>query len=376
MNSAFAKTITLLILIGVGVMLRGKIATKEKITGIKNIILSVALPATIFLALLKINIDVNLLLLPVIAIVFNLIILGLARVILVATGLKEEQGKLNSFMFLFPSLAPGLSCFPFLAEYLGEESVALAALADIGNKIFVLIILYLLAMQLHYSIFKKGVEEEGQSKFKSLLLALVKEPVNMAIVIAIVLLSFGLTITDLPEFVGSSIGKMSAIMTPLVLIFIGIAAKIKWNDLKLIVNLLALRSGLAFLFSGAIIYIFQLTDPVYILVTVTFFQSSCSFWPYAHICAIDAMEKDHVALGKQKTFDSDIALVMLATSLPFSTLIMLSIFSFSEVMLDYKNSLLIGICFVILSCIPIVIKLVKKSRAEEEVKVLEPEMAK
>ena len=53
-------------------------------------------------------------------------------------------------MMLLPSLAPGLSCFPFIIVYLGDEYLALAALADVGNKIFVLILLYMLAMHWYH----------------------------------------------------------------------------------------------------------------------------------------------------------------------------------------------------------------------------------
>ena len=73
MNIALQKTLGMLLLILVGLFLQKKIISKEGLSGTKVLILSVALPATIFVALLKIQLDISLLILPVLALTFNLI---------------------------------------------------------------------------------------------------------------------------------------------------------------------------------------------------------------------------------------------------------------------------------------------------------------
>ena len=143
---AFQKTIELLLIIFLGVLLQRKINDKQSLTGIKTIILSVALPATIFIALLKIELESSLLLLPCLALCFNLYMLLCARY-LSTVFIKAEHASIERTKYLLlPSLAPGLSCFPFLTAYLGDEGLSLAALADVGNKFFGLILLYILAM--------------------------------------------------------------------------------------------------------------------------------------------------------------------------------------------------------------------------------------
>ena len=128
----------------------------------------------IFVALLKIDIELHLLYLPVLALGFNLTMLIASRYALPFFGIEKDSAKGRTFMMLIPSLAPGLSCFPYLLEYLGEEMFAWAALADVGNKIFVLIILYIVAMHWYY-LKQQNKQLDSKGKLKDLFLALVKE---------------------------------------------------------------------------------------------------------------------------------------------------------------------------------------------------------
>ena len=72
MNLAVTKTISLLLLILIGFFLQKRIINKEQKTGIKEIILSVALPAIIFISLQKVNFEAEMIILPIMAIIFNL----------------------------------------------------------------------------------------------------------------------------------------------------------------------------------------------------------------------------------------------------------------------------------------------------------------
>ena len=118
----------------------------------------------------------------------------------VATALAAASCKVEAVSYthldvykrqmLLPSLAPGLSCFPFIAEFLGEKSVAMAALGDVGNKFFVLIFLYVIAMNMFLKNTKSEETKMGE-KIKSLLMNIVQEPINIIIISAAVLLSLG-----------------------------------------------------------------------------------------------------------------------------------------------------------------------------------------
>jgi len=238
MGVALQKTIAFLLLIGVGILLKKKITTKAELKGVKAVILNIALPATIFIALLKIEIKPSLILLPVLALTANLLMWLGAKLFVRIAGIPIDSPRRRTMLLLIPSLAPGLSCFPFVAEFLGEESLAMAAFADVGNKIFVLIILYAVAMHWYYKLVaNQRIEAQpNNSRLKDLGLSLLKEPINMVLLVAILMLCAGLNLQSLPAFLQDSIGRMSVLMTPLVLLFIGIAVQIKKADLLMMLQ--------------------------------------------------------------------------------------------------------------------------------------------
>lgn len=331
MNLAVQKTLSLILLIAIGILLKKKLKNREQLGGIKMLILSIALPATIFVALLKIEIEPGLLFLPLMALGFNLLMFFAARFFLPIFGIAGDSPASRTLILLLPSLAPGLSCFPFVLEYLGEESLALAALADVGNKVFVLIILYLVAMNWYYRSRLVGNESEvrRENRVKGLLRSLVREPVNLVIVTALILLGFGLNMNALPAFLQDPILRMSALMTPMVLLFIGMAVRFERRQFLMIGKLLCWRSGTAFLLSAALVAFLPGASVPVLLLAVAFPQSASSFWPFAHMSAVAGLEQTEIKDQKRAnaTFDLDLALNVLALSLPFSTILILTICS-------------------------------------------------
>lgn len=359
MSLGFQKAIGFLLLILLGLLLQKKIANEQNLKGIKVLILSVALPATIFVALLKIELEMSLIILPILALLFNFILLGASNFLLSGFGVKRNSAKHRTLLMLLPSLAPGLSCFPFIIEYLGDSELAMAAVADVGNKIFVLILLYMLAMHWYHKQFKASETEEGTSKIKSLLLSLINEPINMVMIVAFVLLGLGIHLSSFPLFLEDTILRLSTMMTPLVLLFIGMAVKIKWSELKTIFFLLTLRSGITFILSALFIYFFPTLTPAIALLVIVFPQSSASFWPFAHMSAVNAMEEKSRSLNK--TFNTNFALSVLALSLPFSTLLIIGIFSFQSLFLDPFIVGTIGLAFICISTVPILFNAIQST---------------
>lgn len=357
MSLGFQKAIGFILLILLGFLLQKKIASDQNLKGIKVLILSVALPATIFVALLKIELELGLMLLPILALLFNFILLGLSYFLLGSFGVKKNSAEHRTLLMLLPSLAPGLSCFPFIIEFLGDGELAMAAVADVGNKVFVLILLYMLAMHWYHLQFKSSPQEEGSSKIKSLLLSLINEPINMVMIIAFVLLGFGIHLSSFPVFLEDTILRLSTIMTPLVLLFIGMAVKIKWKELKTIFFLLTLRSGITFMLSAAFIYLFPALTPAVALLVIVFPQSSCSFWPFAHMSAVNTLEEKNRNLNN--TFNTNFAVSVLALSLPFSTLLIIGIFTFQSVFLNPFIVAAIGLGLIGVSIIPILVNAIQ-----------------
>ena len=172
MDLTLQKTLTFILFIGIGLLLKLKFNSKEELNGIKKIILNLALPATIFIALLGVKIDATLLSLPFLALFLNIAVFLGFPYILPITGIAKDSPEGRTASLLVASLAPGLTCFPFVLEFLGEEYLAKVAMADLGNKVFVLIVLYLVAMNWYYR--KRAiVKTSNGKKIKSLVLAMI-----------------------------------------------------------------------------------------------------------------------------------------------------------------------------------------------------------
>lgn len=366
-ESAGAKTLSLLLLIALGVWLKRKLPP-EQVKGLKTLILAVALPATIFLALMQIEVRKELLWLPVLALGYNLLMLGVGWLGLRWHPLGQDAARRRTLLMLFPSLAPGLSCFPFLVEFLGEESLAQAAIADVGNKIFVLILLYLLAMRWYYGT-QPAADRSGSGRLKSLGLALLREPINLVMVLALGLLGLGWQLDDLPGFLQSTVVRLGAIMTPLVLLFIGLAVKVKRKDIWPILSLLLMRSGIALLFSATLLFLLPGLSPVMGMLAIVFPQSAVSFWPYAHMSAVQAMEDE-----RSSTFDLNLGVNILAFSLPFSTLLILSFVTAGPALVQPWVLMVLGMGALVLGILPTWIASVgASSNSPAEVVVAEQE---
>ena len=355
MNDAFYKTLVLLAMIGLGLVLKFKFNSKAKLDGIKEIILSVALPSTIFIALMKIDLESSLLLIPVFTIIFNFIVYFLSPWALKVSGISPNSSEGRTLILLMPSLAPGLSCFPFIAEFLGEKSLALAAMGDVGNKFFVLIFLYIIAM----NMFLKNTESKetnAKSKIMSLLKSLIQEPINIVLVLAIALLSFGLKFETLPMIVQSVFDKTSAIMTPLILIFVGLAVNLKTANKTTVLSLLLFRAGLSLVLSALVIYLTGISDKMMVLLAVVLPLSSISFWPFAHISLFNAKEEQLEIIKNKQTFNVELAVMVLAMSLPFSSGLILAILSVGDYFVDLTHLLVLGVSLVAVGIVPLAIK--------------------
>ncbi len=329
MSEAISKTLSLLLLILVGYFLQKRVVSKDQRSGIKEIILSLALPAMIFISLQQVVFQWEMMAMPLMVLGFNVAMFYLTDLMMPVLGIKTGSASYRTLKMLVPSLAPGLSCFPFLLEYIGEEALANAALADLGNKVFVLIILYMISIRWFYKLFE--IRENGsKAKLKNILRALINEPVNFVIVIGVLMLAFGINYQVIPSFMRMSIERLSLIMTPLILLFIGMSVRLDWDQIKTIISVLFLKSAIAYIFSGIVVYALGISNPAMIMLIVLFPQSSFSFWPFAHISAIHKLEQSHEGSEHRKTFDLDLGINVLAVSLPFSTILILTMCTFTE----------------------------------------------
>ena len=116
-----------------------------------------------------------------------------------------------------------------------------ADIADLENKFSVLFLLYLVTLKLRY----KNADSKA-NYLKTLLKTLIYEPLNIFIIATLILVSFGITIDKIPSYISITLTRLSFNMTPLVLIFIGLAVKIKKSNFFELFSLLLLRTAFTY----------------------------------------------------------------------------------------------------------------------------------
>ena len=102
MESPIEKSLSFLIFIVIGLLLQSKFKNSAEVKWLKEIILTLALPATIFIALLKIKIDVAWLTLPFLALALNIVLFAATPVVVRLLGIEKSSPKAKTIQLLFP----------------------------------------------------------------------------------------------------------------------------------------------------------------------------------------------------------------------------------------------------------------------------------
>lgn len=348
------KVASLLLLIGFGYLLKPKFAAPHSTAVLRTFILNAALPATIFLSTIEINTSLDLFLLPAFALCVNfyLLIFGILFTPLVLDRRNATQAR--ALILMFPSLAPGLTVYPFIEQFVGRQGLAWAALADMGNKVFVLIGLYVLA----YLWLARSRQQSSKIEWAELGKFLITEPVNMAIILGMILAISGVSATTLPSVLLETLQKIAVCSTPLILIYVGISLKLKLLETTKILAILIGRSGIGFLFSAWAITVLQPTSIEATALFVALPQASCSLWVLLHTTTMNELR----AAGSENFFDLEFATAMLAMSMPFSVLTLLCVFSadrffYAPMHLNIVGMLCLGVFLVFVAARKITISL-------------------
>ena len=125
------------------------------------------------------------------------------------------------------------------------------------------------------------------------------------------------------------------------------------------------RAGITILFSVLIISVFSISKPSLVLLAVVVPLSSCSFWPFAHISAFNLKEEEKNATKERRTFDMNLAVLILAFSLPLSTILVMGILASGEFFAHTSTLLIFGLILTGFGLAPHVFKkpIIKFSKA-------------
>lgn len=321
-DSVVQKAIALILLIVVGYLLKPKFNTAISVGAIRTFILNAALPATIFLSTIEINTNLDLVLLPSFALAVNLYLMVIGFSLASLLIANTDKSKRRALILLFPSLAPGLTVYPFVEQFLGSQGLAWAALADMGNKVFVLIGLYALAI-IWYQKTAQLTDANLKPQWQQIGMFLLSEPVNIAIVVGVALAACQMDAKVLPLALVDTLQKLALCATPLILFYVGISLKLESLQFGTILMVLLARAGVGFLLSAATIALLHPANEI-VMLMIALPQASCSLWPLLHATRINQQD---VGESRQLFFDTEFATSLLAMSFPFSIFVLLMIFS-------------------------------------------------
>lgn len=303
------KVLELGVIAGIGASLRYKLDAKA----ITTLLLSALVPAVIVssLSTLRLSAEMGLVVLMGLLLTIAQIAAGeLASRIVVKKSANTKAGRTirRTAAMQLGSMAPALSVFSFLREFVGTEYAGLAALADIPSKLYILIFIR------NYLRFR-GVakEESAQQEKKSSKLekarSAFKDPFNQAIVTGLGLAAIGRPVPTL-GFFGAALKSLQQAQTAVLFLLIGL--KLKWGGErpKLCMRLLLARHGfmnlMTSLFLGTVL---SASGSSAKLAAVLCSQAACSIIAYGQM---------NTVAEEVEGYDTDLAFDIVALSYPMT----------------------------------------------------------
>ncbi|WNY25922.1 AEC family transporter [Methanolapillus millepedarum] len=207
--------IVILILLGFLLKYLGILSEKDKVA-LNNIVINVAIPATLFLSLLT-NVKASDLSsyfkLTLFILIISLVCAGLSY--LIGKALKMDLKSLAAFILVSCCGNTAFMGFAVCSGFYGVDGFVRAIFCDTAT-LFLIIILgtYL------------GIKVSGQKV--SFVKQIVKFPPMIAWVVTIILVILGFQISMLPTFVAITLGYLSGLMVPLIMISLGLSLSPKY----------------------------------------------------------------------------------------------------------------------------------------------------
>jgi hypothetical protein len=271
------KTLTFLAIGATGAYLRPEVTgimTKTQAAGAQTLMLQAMVPALVLKSLASVSMSGEL----VFYVAFGaaLSLFRFASGWAIATGVfgpsKELGLPRRSSAHMLGGMAPALSSFPFIKEFVGNKAVGYGALIDLPNKVFVLIILPII-LRAWAPGGAAGAEEPKEDPMKKIMKEL-RDPLNMAIIGGLTMIATGTPLSAL-GFFGKAVAGMSEAVTPTLFLILGLRIQLTGTTPTLCATLLLIRHGLLALAMSALMVVMPM-DPGMALTLVIMSQSAVS----------------------------------------------------------------------------------------------------
>ncbi|GCF11242.1 AEC family transporter [Dictyobacter arantiisoli] len=140
----FEKTVPLLLLFVLGIVLKHLgVLKKEDGRSVGQLLMNVIIPATVVGSLLSAKIEPALLLLPLAGLCLDVVLLGVAFLLVPLLGLRTQTK--GAFLIAFPTLELGTIGYAVMLAVGGITGLTFIALYDLGNALFFFLVVPTLA---------------------------------------------------------------------------------------------------------------------------------------------------------------------------------------------------------------------------------------
>lgn len=245
---AFSRVLPILLLVGLGVLIRRRaLMTPGTIDDLRRLILTVTLPAALFLAFLRVDLE------PQYGVIVVSVFAACAAVLMIAPWLRTAAGvTAGSMPNLMAGFEAGMLGYALFAAIFGASELYRFAIVDIGQVLFVFFILTTVVM-MRTSGHRPPMSETA--------VAFVRNPVILAILAGIggsvVGLGEALDANPIGEAMLTTVGLLAALTTPLIAIVLGYSTSLRSGSLRDPARTLAVRLplwvGLALIFNIVVI---------------------------------------------------------------------------------------------------------------------------
>jgi len=240
------KALSFFVMGAIGTYLRPEnsgLMKPEFTAGVQTLMLQTLVPALVFKSLASVTMSTKVLAYP--AFGAGLVLFQFAMSWAMATAVYGRSSKLSvmrrSTAQVLWSMAPALSSFAFIKEFVGSAAVGTAALIDLPNKFFVLIVFPVL-LKLWAPAGGSSADEKTSSNLGGKLKKALTEPFNVGILGGLAMAATGTKLARLGP-VGTAVTMMADAVTPVLFLLLGLKLNIKGSTPALCATLLFLRHG-------------------------------------------------------------------------------------------------------------------------------------
>jgi len=216
---------------------------------ISRLIFNVTLPSIVINVFSTMEIDKNLLLVPIICFVYGLMMTVVALIVFK----RESRRDTGMLSMLVPSFNVGLFAYPLVESIWGRSGLKYFGMFDMGNSFIVFAVCYIIA-----SIYSSS---EGEINYRSILSKTLKSIPFLTYIITLTINLLGLSI---PKSIIEITGILSKANMPLALLALGLYLSFSFKKvyLKNMAKIIALRYMIG-LGVGILIYNLVPLDPMF-----------------------------------------------------------------------------------------------------------------